>query len=139
MPGLMPASISDVTSNGAGRPGTAAVVIRTSASARTARAARAGAAERVLGHLPRVAAGALERLQVQLDERRAHRAHLVGRAGSHVVRLDDGAEPLRGRDGLQPGDSGAQHQHLGRRNRPAAVMNSGKNRGSRIAASRTQR
>ena len=104
-----------VTSSGAGRPGTAAVVISTSDSATYGASSSRWRTARSSRHLPGVAAGALDRLQVQLDEGGAHRAHLVGGGGPHVVGLDDGAEPLGGRDRLQPGDPGPEHQHPGRR------------------------
>ena len=88
-----PRPSSRVTSSGAGRPGTAAVVIRTSAAATYGASSSRCRCGAVLGHLARVAAGALERLEVEVDERGAHRADLVGRGGAHVVRLDDGTEP----------------------------------------------
>ena len=50
----------------------------------------------------------------ELEELRAERLDL-GRGGrSHVVRADDRAEPAGGRDGLEPGDAGPEHQDLGR-------------------------
>ena len=68
----------------------------------------------VLGHLAGVAAGALERLELEVDRLGAHRPDLLGGGGADVVRLDDGAEPLGGGDRLQPGDAGAEHDDLGR-------------------------
>ena len=48
----------------------------------------------VLGHLAGVAAGALQRLELELDRHGAHRADLLRGGRPDVVRLDDGTEPL---------------------------------------------
>ena len=69
----------------------------------------------VLRQLARVAAGALDHVEAEVEEPGPHRLHLVGRGGPHVVGLDDGAEPARGGDRLQARDPGAEHQDLGRR------------------------
>ena len=68
----------------------------------------------LLGHLPGVAAGALQRGQRQLDGHRAHRADLLGRGGAYVVALHHGTQPATGGDRLQPGHPGAEHDDLGR-------------------------
>ena len=67
----------------------------------------------VLGHLAGVAAGALEGVEVEVDGLGPHRPDLLGGGRAHVVGPDDGAEPLGGRDGLQPRDAGAENDHLG--------------------------
>src|SRR5436853_651873 len=63
------------------------------------------------GLLRRIAALALLRFQWQLHERRPEALHLVLDGWPDVVRLDHGAQPPGGGDGLQAGDAGAQHEH----------------------------
>jgi hypothetical protein len=82
-------------------------------------------------HLLGVAAGGLGLLELLVldgDELapRLSTCSLAGRAD--VGGGDRGAEPPGGGDGLQPGDAGAHHQHLGRRTVPAAVIIIGKAR-----------
>ena len=57
----------------------------------------------------------LRLLELEEDELRAHGLDLLGHLGAHVEGIGDGAERGRGADGGQPGDAGADHQHLGRR------------------------
>ena len=74
----------------------------------------------VLAHLPGVAAGGLGRACSRLvdgDEARAEALDLLLRGGAHVGRRDDGAEPARRGDRLQPGHPGAHHQHARRLDR----------------------
>ena len=75
------------------------------------------AAQEVLGLLSGVAAFALLGLEVKLDEGGAEALHLCARRGAHVVGADIGTEPSGGRDGLEPGNTGTEHQHLGGRHR----------------------
>ena len=98
---------------GAGRPGTPAVEMTQSAAAMRRVQDFLLLGLLLGGELARVAAGALGG-DAGLDELRAQRAHLLARRAAHVVGLDHGAEPLRGRDRLQAGDARADHQH-GRR------------------------
>ena len=110
-PGFMPSTIAAVTSSGAARPGTAAVVISDVGGGDVRREQLALALGAVLGHLAGVAAGALDGVEVEVDERGAHRADLVGRGRAHVVRADDRAQPLGGGDRLQAGDARAEDEH----------------------------
>ena len=128
-----------VTRSGAGRPGTAAVVIRTSERAMCGASASCWRTARSSRQLPGVAADALDRVQAQLEERGAHGADLVGGGGTHVVRLDDGAEPAAVAIACRPATPAPSTSTRAGRTVPAAVMNSGKNRGRRIAASSAQR
>jgi hypothetical protein len=68
------------------------------------------------GELARVAPRAF-RGDASLDELRAERLHLLARRTPDVVGLDHGAEPLRGRDGLQAGDARADDEHRRRADR----------------------
>jgi hypothetical protein len=52
------------------------------------------------------------RVERELDELGAEALDLFLHRRPHVVRLHDGAEPLRRGDRLQPCDAGAEHQHL---------------------------
>ena len=114
-PGFICSTIAAVTSIGACRPGHGRRRDQRvgGRDVRGQQVALPGGA--VLGHLACVAAGALERLELELDRHRAHRADLLGRRCPHVVRLDDRAEPLAGGDRLQPRDAGAEHDDLGGR------------------------
>ena len=128
-----------VTSFGAGRPGTAAVVITQSAAAtRSASSSRWRRCD-VLGQLLRVLARSRRPRPPACtsicDELGAQALDLLLHRGPHVVGLDDGAEPLRGRDRLQarrrrrrapaPATGAAV---------PAAVISIGKNLPSSVRA-----
>ena len=68
--------------------------------------------------LLRVAARALEvAAEVELEEVRAERLDLLLDRGAHVEALDHRAQPARGRDRLQPGHAGAEHEHRRRPDR----------------------
>ena len=108
-------TISAVTSTGALRPGMAAVVITTSARGDLLADELALAAQEVLGLLAGVAAFALLGLELELDKGGAEALHLCFGRGAHVVGADVRTEPPGGRDRLQAGDAGAEHEHLGRR------------------------
>ena len=66
----------------------------------------------LLGELARVSALGLLADDAGLEERRAQALHLLLDHGPHVEAGDDGAQATRGRDRLQPGDAGADHEHL---------------------------
>ncbi len=66
----------------------------------------------------RVAAGGRRVFGLDLDELRAEALDLLLDDLAHVERLDDGAEPARGADGLQAGDAGAEHEDARGRDRP---------------------
>ena len=68
-------------------------------------------ARAVFGELLRVAAARFGRAEVEVDERAADRADLVGGCRAHVVGRDDAAEPLGRRDRLQARDARAEHEH----------------------------
>ena len=129
-----------VTSSGAARPGHGRGGDERVGVGDVRREQLALAGGAVLGHLAGVAAGALERLEVELDERRAHRAHLVG-GGGRARRT-----PRRPRRAAWPWRSPAARRHpapststLAGGTVPAAVMSSGKNAGSRSAATSAAR
>ena len=113
-PGRMRATISAVMSFGAGRPGTAAVVITQSAaatrSASSSRWRRWSSSESSFAYCAGAAALALL-LHLDLDELGAEALDLLLDRRPHVVGLDHRAEPLRGRDRLQARDARAEHQH----------------------------
>ena len=90
-----------------------------------------GVAARVLG---------LAHLHLELDERRAEALHLLLHGGARVERRDDGAEAAGGRDRLEAGDAGAEHEHLGGRHgaRPPSSA-SGRTSAARSAARITAR
>ena len=69
----------------------------------------------VFGELLRVAAAGFGGAEVEVDERAAHRAHLVGGCRAHVVGRHDAAQPLGRRDRLQARDTRAEHEHPRRR------------------------
>ena len=103
-PGRIDATISSVTSFGAGRPGTAAVVITQSAARHAVGEQLALAALLVLGELLRVLAGAgavALLLHLDLDELGAEALDLLLDGGADVVSLDHRAEALRGGDRLK--------------------------------------
>ena len=52
-------------------------------------------------------------LGLELDELRAQALGLLARLGPHVVRVDHGAQALRGADRLEAGDADAQDQDVG--------------------------
>ncbi len=116
-PGLMRATISAVMSFGAGRPGTAAVVMTQSAaatrSASSSRWRRWSSSESSFAYWPEPAALRLL-LDLDLDELGAEALDLFLHRRPHVVGLDDRAEALRGRDRLQARDAGAEHEHARR-------------------------
>ena len=67
--------------------------------------------------LGRVAARRLLRPHAEVEERRAEALDLLLHGRPDVECRDDGAEPARGRDRLQPGDAGADDQRAHRRDR----------------------
>ena len=139
-PGFICSTISRVTSIGACRPGTAAVVIRASAAAMYGREQLALPGGAVLGHLAGVAAGTLEGLELELDgasrpsigspRRRPRGRRTPGRrrrAAWHVAIACRPATPA-------PSTTTSAGWTV-----PAAVMFSGKNRRSKPAATMAQR
>ena len=115
-PSAMPSTIAVVSSTGALRPGTAAVVMTTSERADLLGQRGALAVELLGRELAGVAAGALGR-DAGVEEGGAQALGLLLGRGPHVVGLDHGAEPPRRGDRLQAGDADAHHEHLGRRHR----------------------
>ena len=71
----------------------------------------------LVGELARVAALDLG-VDAGVDEAAAQRLHLLARHGADVVGLHDGAEAPGGGDRLQPGHADAEHEDLGRPERP---------------------
>ena len=92
---------------GAGRPGMSAVVMTTSKSADPRLELLLLAALLLGGQLARVAALGLLADDAELEELRAEALDLLLDHGPDVEAGDDGAEPPRGRDRLQPGDARA--------------------------------
>ena len=115
----MPRTASAVMIRGDGFPGIAAVVMQTSLAGDGAGHQLALLLIKLLAQLLGVAAGGFGagRFQRHFDELRAEAFDLLLHGGPHVVRLHDRAEPPRRGDRLQPGDAGADHEHLGRRER----------------------
>ena len=93
----------------------------------------------VLGHLPGVAARALQRLELEVDRLGAHRADLLGGGRAHVVGLDHRAEPLAVAIACRPATPAPRTTTSAGWTVPAAVMFSGKNRRSSPAATIAQR
>ncbi len=89
----------------------------------------------LLRQLLRVAAGALGRGadRLGLDEGGAEALHLLAHRGPHVEGGDDGAEPARGGDRLQPGDAGTEDEHAAGASVPAAVVSIGRSFASSAA------
>src|SRR4029077_1592377 len=63
----------------------------------------------------------------EFHEASAKALHLLFRGGTHVIRGRDSAEPARGSDGLQAGDSGADHEYAGGSDRAGGGGGHGKN------------
>ena len=112
----MPRTASAVIRSGAGRPGIRAVVMITSCL-------RGGLGQR-LAHLLVLLVGERARVaalglgvgdEVELQRAAAEARDLLPGGAADVEAGDHRAEPLRGRDRLQAGDAGAEHQHLRRR------------------------
>ena len=116
-------------SSGPRRPGTAAVVITTSNSEIRASSACCWRLHLLGRELAGVAALGLRAGDAEVEEVRAEALDLLFHRGADVEAGDDGAEAARGRDRLQAGDAGADHEHLRRRHVPAAVISIGKKRG----------
>ena len=135
-PSAIRSTISVVTRMGACRPGTAAVVMTTSDGGDLVADQLALAGQKVLRLLAGVAARTLLGLETQLDEGGPQRLDLLLGRGRDVIGPDLGPEPPGGGDGLEPGHPRPEHQDLGRGTVPAAVMNMGKNFGSRSAPAR---
>ena len=72
-------------------------------------------AQEFLGLLRRVPALPLLRFKRQFDEGCAEAFDFILDRWPHVVRLDDGAEPSRGRDRLETSHTHSQHEHASRR------------------------
>ena len=87
----------------------------------------------VIGQRPRVPALA-RRTHPEIEEASAQGLDLLTGFGAHVEPFHLRTETACGGDGLQARHAGADHQHLGRRTVPAAVVNIGKKRGARSAA-----
>ena len=115
-PGFMPSTASAVTSVGAWRPGTSAVVMTTSKLLDRVGQRLLLLRALLLGQLARVAALA-RRLDAEVEPLRAERLHLLGDLGAHVVAGRPRAEPPGRRERLQPGDAAAEHEHLRGRDR----------------------
>ena len=93
--------------DGGPAPGTAAVVMTTSAGRHLVADQLALAGQELLGLLAGVAAGPLLGLEPELDEVGAEPLDLLLGRGPHVVGLHLGTEPSGGGDGLQAGHTDA--------------------------------
>ncbi len=139
LPGFMPASMPAVTSSGARRPGTAAVVISTSAAATCGassscwRTARSADSSRAYPPAPSTASSSRS-TKVPPIERTS--SALAGRTS-----YADTTAPSRLAVAIacSPATPAPSTSTRAGGTVPAAVMNSGKKRGSRVAASSTQR
>ena len=112
----MRSTMAVVTSTGAWRPGTAAVVITTSDGGHLVADQLTLAGQELLGLLPGVAARALLGLELELHEVGAERLHLLLGGGAHVV----GRAPGRPRRravamACRPATPAPEHEHLGGR------------------------
>ena len=116
-PGCIRSTVEAGISSGAGRPGTAAVVMITSDSGRPLGQTFLLLAKNFVGRFLGVSTCAGQvGAGVDFDELAAETFDLLFHDRAGVVRLDHSAESARGADGHQPGHTGADHQHLGRRN-----------------------
>ena len=108
---------ASVTSTGAGRPGISGRGDDRVGLADVASDELLLALVLVLGERDRVSARALGAFDVELEERRAEALDLLLHDRADVESRDDRAEPAGGRDRLEPGDAGAEDEHLRRRDR----------------------
>ena len=116
-PGFIPCTMSAVMRIGARRPGISAVVMTASDLAMWRLQHLGLLLLLFLGDLFRVAALGLRVLEAfDLDELGAQALHLLFDRFANVERFDHRTEASRGGDGLEPGHTGAEDQHLGRRN-----------------------
>ena len=111
LPGRIWPTVEAGISLGAGRPGTSAVVITMSNSGTRSSSAACWAACCSGGQLLRIAALGLLAADAEIEELGSERFHLLLHRRADVERRDDGPEPPRGGDRLQPRDAGAHHEH----------------------------
>ena len=118
-PRFIDRTMSSVIRMGAGRFGISAVVMMMSTSRAWAPKQRHLGLDEGRAHLLGVATATLAFfLDVQFEELGAHALDLVLDGGTRVERPDDRPKATGGANGREPGDAGADDQHLGRRHAP---------------------